>query len=184
MCGSGGRVAPLVFWEGDSIVGELAGDEDDEVVGEEWGEAIDAVERRDAAIVKRRCDSVLSVAVMTHPNPVISICIIQSHAFQSNSPGHPLVQHHSSSSPKKHCSHTNAPRASPENASSKSAFLVVQSAACASDAARRKSCTTGMVSAWRRSRWRSHVGRVWSSPVESWKAQKLTGNRVSWHLEQ
>jgi len=49
------------------VVGELAGEEDAEVAGEELGEAMDAVERREAAMVRRRCDSVLSVAVMTHP---------------------------------------------------------------------------------------------------------------------
>lgn len=79
----------------------------------------------------------------------------------ANVPGHPLVCAHASSSPKKHCSHTNALRASPLNASSRSAPSPrwAHSAACASEAARPKSCTTGIVSACSKSRWRSHVAR-------------------------
>ena len=51
-------------------------------------------------------------------------------------PGHPLVKHQSSSSIIKHCSHENAPRASPRKASSKSNMLRV----CRSDSPRRTAC--------------------------------------------
>lgn len=171
------------------MVGELAGEDDAEAAGEEFGEATEAVDRRDAAIVRRRWDSVLSVAVMMHPKPLVIISIrLIAHRLSvpmvcGDIPGHPAVQHHSSSSLTKHCIQTNALLASPKNASSKSAFLLVQSVACASDAARRKSCTTGMVSACRRSRWRSHVSLVSASLVEAWKAQKLYEGKISQQIE-
>ena len=48
-----------------SLIGEVAGEEVLEVAGDEFGEETEAVERRDAAMVRRICDSVLSVAVVT-----------------------------------------------------------------------------------------------------------------------
>jgi hypothetical protein len=67
MCGRGGRVGVLLVSRGDSVVGELAGEEDAEAAGEDGGVAMDAVDRREAAMVRRRCDSVLRVAVMMQP---------------------------------------------------------------------------------------------------------------------
>jgi hypothetical protein len=67
MCGRGGSVGVFVISGGDSVVGEVAGEEEAEAAGEVGGVAIDAVERREAAMVRRRCDSVLRVAVMMHP---------------------------------------------------------------------------------------------------------------------
>jgi hypothetical protein len=74
ICGRGGSVVPA-DWVGSSAIGDVGGDDEAEVAGEELGDAMEAVERRDAAIVKRRCDSVLRVCVITHPVVAfVSIC--------------------------------------------------------------------------------------------------------------
>lgn len=102
------------------------------------GVATLAVLNRLAAMVRRMCESVLSVAVTTQA-------------------GQPRVRHQSVSSVMKHWRHKNAPRASPAKASSRSSDLLVQRAAEASEEARLKRATTGMINAWRMSRCRSHV---------------------------
>lgn len=56
------------------MVGELAGEDVVDAAGELLGDAMEAVEISDAAMVKRMCDSVLSVAVVTHAVGFISSC--------------------------------------------------------------------------------------------------------------
>jgi hypothetical protein len=102
------------------------------------GVATFAVLRRLAAIVRRMWLSVDSVAVTTQA-------------------GQPLVRHQSCSSVMKHCRPMNAERASPAKASSRSEARCVQSAALARVEARLKRMKTGIMRAWRMSRWRSHV---------------------------
>jgi hypothetical protein len=48
-------------------MGDAAGDDEAEATGDELGDAMEAVDKRDAAMVKRTCDSVLRVSVITHP---------------------------------------------------------------------------------------------------------------------
>jgi len=98
------------------------------------GVAMFAVLSRLAAMVRRMWLSVLRVAVTTHA-------------------GQPRVRHQSDSSVMKHCRPMNALRDSPEKASSRSEARCVHSAAEASVDAREKRVTTGMISAWRISRW-------------------------------
>ena len=59
MCGSGGRARDV---DGCSVTSVLATEEELDVRGEAVGVTIDEVDRRDAAMVRRRCDSVLRVA--------------------------------------------------------------------------------------------------------------------------
>lgn len=74
MCGKGGswRFAACVETSvstsllGSSEVGVVTGEEFVEAAGEELGEEIEAVDRRDAAMVRRMCDSVLRAPVVTH----------------------------------------------------------------------------------------------------------------------
>lgn len=123
------------------------------LAGDEFGLETLAVDNKLAAIVSRMCDSVLSVDVTTQA-------------------GHPLVRHQSSSSVMKHWRHRNAPRASPANASSRSSLFCVQRAAEARAEAREKSATTGMISAWRMSRW-SRIVSLASESHSEWLLQKL-----------
>lgn len=67
MCGIGGREGVDGAWAGGSSdAGEAAREEEAEAAGEEGGEAREAVETRDAAIVRRMWDSVERVAVVIH----------------------------------------------------------------------------------------------------------------------
>lgn len=62
MWGSGGRARDV---DGSSVMGVVANDEELDVDGEVDGVPTDDVERRDAAMVRRRWDSVLRVADVT-----------------------------------------------------------------------------------------------------------------------
>lgn len=144
------------------------------------GDATGAVERRDAAMVRRMCDSVERVAETTHARSLLVLSSSKFHVARKRMgvvdvPGHPLPLHHSSSSVRKHCRHRNAPRASPANASSRSSLRWVHSAASARAEARRNSVTTGMMSACRMSRWRSHVSLAWASHWLWWVQKLLAG---------
>lgn len=80
MCGIGGRDVPLDC-SGSSETGDVAVEEVGEAAGEalvdELGDAIEAVERSDAAMVSRMCDSVLRVSVVTQaikPSLATEVC--------------------------------------------------------------------------------------------------------------
>jgi hypothetical protein len=157
MCGSGGSVR--LGSEGSSFMGVLAGD------------ATDAVDRRDAAIVRRMWDSVERAEVTTHADGGLALCLCVGR-MMLNIHGQPLPMHHSSSSVRKHCKNKKAPLASPANASSRSSVLRVHSAASASAEARLNRVTTGMMSACRISRCNSHVSCICESHW-LWWSQKL-----------
>jgi len=156
MCGRGGRRGA----DGVASSGDVLGDERCEV------------ERRDAAMVRRMCDSVERMAVVTQAVVHVSSFARVQGRRGGGVPGHPRVRHQSPSSSTKHCRHMKAPRASPANASSRSSLLVVHRAASARLEARLKRANTGMTSACRMSRCRSHVCWSWVEELAC-TAQKL-----------
>jgi hypothetical protein len=142
ICGSGGRLLPGLGTSSS--------------MGVPVGEATEAVERREAAMVRRMCDSVDRVVFTTHAVSNVSLILFQEVLFIFV-PGQPVPLHHSSSSVRMHCRHRKAPLASPAKASSRSSVLRVHSAASARAEARLNRVTTGMMSACRMSRCSSHV---------------------------
>ena len=91
-----------------------------------------------------------------------------------NIPGHPRVEHQSSSSVMRHCNHEKAPLASPLKASSRSNRFWVHKKALANSRACLYICRVGRIRAWVISRWSSHVslsalvaGRCCSQKLEA-----------------
>jgi hypothetical protein len=121
MCGSGGSERPF----GPSCCVGRSSDTGEDVVlvaGDELGDEIEAVDSSDAAIVRRMWDSVLRVSMVmqaARSNLVHALAYISALQLY-RLPGQPFVLAQSSASLKKHCSHKNAPLASPAYASSRS----------------------------------------------------------------
>lgn len=177
MWGSGGRARDV---DGCSLTGTLATEEELGIEDGVVGVAMDEVDRRDAAMVRRRCDSVLRVAEVIQARRVQHGKRVAQKTV--NIPGHPFVLHQSSSSSTKHCRHKNAPRASPANANSRSSLLWVHNAASASAEARLKSSSTGITSACSRSRCRTHVSLVCVSHFSCCSQKLMRGQSVGVQL--